>query len=309
MNRITVPAAERIVVISGCAAKKLARPAPAGELYVGGYFQACRAAAEALTADGGTVLVLSVKYGLVRPDKVLKPYEMTLGDRGAISGLYLEAQARQLGLADSRDVTVLAGAAYTALARNVWPMAEAPLTGLRISQQLARLAEIREDAAGRGTVPRIEAEFARTPMYDVEYDYRQGARPFTVVIAGPGRHAGEGPLAYVVEAHSTEKAWAKALSWYMADSETVDAFVVAGESFEGVPAQDSTLFWLDLRPEFARREALNDLADDAAEALATFREATRGLDVKSDAYREAFTAASAAAWPMLRELGANDGRE
>ncbi|MDQ1018868.1 DUF6884 domain-containing protein [Streptomyces afghaniensis] len=50
---------------SPCAARKLGHPAPAGELYIGSYHRACRAAADALTADGGTVLIFSDLYGLV----------------------------------------------------------------------------------------------------------------------------------------------------------------------------------------------------------------------------------------------------
>ncbi|MFD6941333.1 DUF6884 domain-containing protein [Streptomyces goshikiensis] len=328
MNTITVPASERIVVIP-CAAKKLDRPAPAGELFIGSYYRACRAAADALTANGGTVLILSTKYGLVTPGQILKPYEMTLGDRGAAGGLLMEAQARKLGLADSRDVTVLAGGAYAALARTVWPKAETPLVGLRIGQQLARLVEIRESGTTLTPEPAyVATELPPTParltpaaedrsftigtgpLYgDLGYDYRQTARPFTVAISGPGRHQDELPQSYVVEAHNTEQAWARAMSWYLADAETVDAFVVADESFEGLPGEESTVFWIDLRPELARREALSDLADQAAELIASFRKGAKGLDVESTEYRESFTAAAHAAWPLLREVAAHDGRE
>jgi hypothetical protein len=71
--------------------------APAGELYVGSYHRACRAAADALTEGGGTVLVLSARYGLVPLDQVLEPYDLTFSDRGAATDLYLQAQARKLG--------------------------------------------------------------------------------------------------------------------------------------------------------------------------------------------------------------------
>ncbi|MFF4292131.1 DUF6884 domain-containing protein [Streptomyces vinaceus] len=317
MNTITVPTSERIVVIPG-SAKQLAVPAPAGELYEGSYYRACRVAAEALTADGGTILVLSPLYGLIPLSREIAPHALRLGDRGAANDLLLEAQARELGLADSRDVTVLAAATYATLVRKVWPKAAAPLTGLGIGQQLARLVEIRESGTVSTPEPARLAPAAEDPSFaivpgplygDLGYDYRQTARPFTVAISGPGRHQGELPQSYVVEAHSTEQAWAKATSWYLADAETVDAFVVAAESFEGLPGEDSTVFWLDLRPEFARREALNDLADQAAELIASFREGAKGLDVESAEYREAFTAAAHAAWPLLRELAAHDGRE
>ncbi|MYR63879.1 hypothetical protein GTY54_49330, partial [Streptomyces sp. SID625] len=67
--------ATRLVVIP-CAARKLSHPAPAGALYVGSYHRACRAAADTLTAHGGTLLILSDLYGLVRTTQVLQPYDM-----------------------------------------------------------------------------------------------------------------------------------------------------------------------------------------------------------------------------------------
>lgn len=74
----------------------------------------------------------------------------------------------------------------------------------------------------------VETEFADAPMYEMPLDYRQTARPFTVVVAGPGRHTGEPGSAFVVEDYSTEKALARVLSWYLLEHETVDALVVAG---------------------------------------------------------------------------------
>lgn len=136
-------AAPNRVVLIPCSAAKLSRPAPAAELYQGSYHKACRATAEFLTADGGTVLVISAKYGLVRLDWVLAPYEMTFRDPGCANGLLMRVQARQLHLDQATDVTVLASAAYVAAARTVWPHAEAPLTGLGIGQQLRRLVELR----------------------------------------------------------------------------------------------------------------------------------------------------------------------
>ncbi|MFD5570422.1 hypothetical protein [Streptomyces cadmiisoli] len=47
------------VVVIPCGGAKLGHAAPAGHLYVGGYHRACRRAADALTARGGTVLLLS----------------------------------------------------------------------------------------------------------------------------------------------------------------------------------------------------------------------------------------------------------
>ncbi|MGA5497747.1 hypothetical protein ACPCSP_25625 [Streptomyces cinereoruber] len=161
-----------------------------------------------------------------------------------------------------------------------------------------------------------ETEFATAPLYEIAYDYRANARPFTVSVAGPGRHDGEPPALFVVEAHKTEEAWAKVLAWYMVEHETVDAIVVAGESFQGVPA-GRAWFWLDLRPEYVRREALDDLADQAAELIGAFEEETgpllgeegEPLPQEQSTYETALGDAAFSAWPLVLELAGNDGRD
>ncbi|WP_199570565.1 DUF6884 domain-containing protein [Streptomyces murinus] len=305
------------VVVVPCSGKKQAVPAPAGEMYLGSYHRACRATADVLTADNGLVLVLSSRYGLVTLDEVLEPYEMTFRDRGAVSDLVLRAQARNLGVDSAQDVTVLAGADYVTAARSVWPHASAPLTGLGIGKQRQRLAELRARAERLRTAQPVEAAFTDAPMYEVPYDYRQMRRPYTVSVAGPGRHEGEPTTRFVVEEYKAEMAWAKVLAWYMVEYETVDAYVVAGESFEGAPAKGCGFFWQDLRAEYARQEALDDLADQAAEAVAAFHEQTRGLAAEDGtareeqraAYEAAVSDAAFAAWPLVLAVADNDGRD
>lgn len=132
-----------LLVVIPCGAAKLAHAAPAGEMYTGSYARACARAASALTAAGGTVLVLSALYGLTPLDRVIEPYELRMGQPGSVTGEQLREQARALGVDRAREVVVLAGAAYTAAARQVWPDAAAPLAGLAgMGYQLQRLAAI-----------------------------------------------------------------------------------------------------------------------------------------------------------------------
>ncbi|MCF3960288.1 DUF6884 domain-containing protein [Streptomyces fuscigenes] len=145
-TRLPLPTstAGRVIVIP-CGAAKLSRPAPAGELYTGSFHRACRRAADALARPGGTVLVLSALHGLVPLDRVLAPYELRMGEAGSVTGEQLRAQARALGLGHAREVIVLAGAAYTAAARQAWPHATAPLEGAPgMGYQLQRLKALRE---------------------------------------------------------------------------------------------------------------------------------------------------------------------
>jgi hypothetical protein len=133
--------ADRLIIV-GCGAGKLDIPAPASVLYTGPYFRACYKAAGRLAT--GLVLILPAKYGLLRPDQVISPYDVTLGRAGAVNAAKLRAQARRLGLLDC-PVTVLAARRYAGLVLRVWPDAETPLAGLGgIGKQLHELKALYE---------------------------------------------------------------------------------------------------------------------------------------------------------------------
>jgi hypothetical protein len=131
------------LVIVACGSRKTQLPqAPAGQLYIGGYHVACRRAAAVLTTPD-RILILSALHGLLPLDRVIAPYELRMGQPGSVTPDVLRRQAAQLQLVDEARVIVLAGAAYTAAARQVWPHATAPLAGVGgLGHQLARLARI-----------------------------------------------------------------------------------------------------------------------------------------------------------------------
>lgn len=126
-----------------CASKKGPHPAPARELYDSALFRKSRAYAERVF-DGWWIL--SAKHGLVDPERVLEPYDLTLNTMGIadrrtwahrVSGQLLQ-YARP-----GDELTFLAGARYREFLEG--PLREAgveikvPLEGLRIGEQLARL--------------------------------------------------------------------------------------------------------------------------------------------------------------------------
>jgi hypothetical protein len=130
------------LVIAPCGGRKLSTPAPAGELYVGGYHLACRRAAAVLTTPD-RILILSALHGLLPLDRVIAPYDLRMGQPGSITPAALRRQAEQLHLVDEPRVIVLAGRAYTTAALAVWPAAATPLAGAGgLGRQLARLASI-----------------------------------------------------------------------------------------------------------------------------------------------------------------------
>ncbi|WP_327072067.1 DUF6884 domain-containing protein [Kitasatospora sp. NBC_01302] len=142
----------RRVLVIPCSSTKLDHPAPVGQLYApGSLHRLCRKAADALATEDTTTLVLSSRHGFLTLDQVVAPYAQRIDAPGAVTAEQLRDQAARLHLADATDVTVLAGAAYTAAARTVWPTATAPLAGSRgigeMRQRLAHLARTSHHAA------------------------------------------------------------------------------------------------------------------------------------------------------------------
>ncbi|MCU4750276.1 DUF6884 domain-containing protein [Streptomyces sp. G-5] len=143
---------QRVILIP-CSNRKATPPEgaatlPAGELYAAGsYHRAARRAADALAeVTGARILVVSALHGLVQLHQPLAPYDLKAGQPGTIGADELRRQAQELGI-EAAEVTVLAGKAYIALARQVWPGAAAPLEGTRgIGEQLAKFAAIYRSA-------------------------------------------------------------------------------------------------------------------------------------------------------------------
>jgi hypothetical protein len=139
------PAVTGPVVVIPCSGAKLDHAAPAGQLYVGKTHTHARRTADALTAHGGTVLVLSALHGFLPLDQVVEPYDHTWEDAGSITVEELRAQAAELGLTDA-DVVLLTPSRYTQRAAAVWPQARTPLAHLGIGRQRGRLTAMRENA-------------------------------------------------------------------------------------------------------------------------------------------------------------------
>lgn len=126
LQRPSLAHAELIIIT--CGSRKLEHPAPAGELYIGGYHRACRSAAVALEPE--RLLILSSAHGLLRTDEVIDPYDTAFGATGSVGAERLAAQAHEAGLVELDPVVVLAGRRHYELIKAVWPHAVCPLTGL-----------------------------------------------------------------------------------------------------------------------------------------------------------------------------------
>jgi cytoplasmic iron level regulating protein YaaA (DUF328/UPF0246 family) len=132
------------LVIIGCGQLKRDHAAPAGQLYIGQHFTACLRTALAI-ADRADVRILSALHGLLTLDDVTAPYDVTMGQPGAVSGDLVATQAAADELL-GRQVIALCSARYVAVLREVWPEVTTPLAGLGIGYQRHALAVMRQAA-------------------------------------------------------------------------------------------------------------------------------------------------------------------
>src|SRR5205814_10611829 len=139
-----LPPADSIALIS-CVKTKLDRPARAAELYTSLLFRRQR---EWATARCRTWFILSAKYGLLRPDDMIAPYELTLksasrAERRAWSMRVLDQlQAELLGVW-GRYFEVYAGKDYCEDGlleglRRADATVSLPWDGLSLGQRIAR---------------------------------------------------------------------------------------------------------------------------------------------------------------------------
>lgn len=129
------------LTLVSCVARKAAAPCAARDLYGSIWFRAARAYAE---SRGGPWAILSARHGLLRPDAVVAPYDLTLRDLGPSARVAwatdVAATIRATHPA-TRTITLLAGRLYR---DPLVPLldgytVESPLAHLGIGQQVAWL--------------------------------------------------------------------------------------------------------------------------------------------------------------------------
>lgn len=134
------------MIVIGCGKQKLDHEARASELYTGGLFRLARRYARLSGEPWG---VLSAKYGLVRPEQRLFPYDQRLGLRGSALECWAGCEADKLvrfwGLSAGDRVTCLMGATYAKpfcrAARALGLRTFEPLEGLGLGQRMRWLSQ------------------------------------------------------------------------------------------------------------------------------------------------------------------------
>jgi hypothetical protein len=139
------PAAVRRIALVSCVKSKRTSQAPGGELYISPLFKGFRAYAK---ANADEWYILSAKYGVLNPQQVVEPYELTLNnmpkEERRVWGTRVREQLREI-LPPHAEVVLLAGARYREeiepFLREHGHAVEIPLLGLPMGRQLAWLRD------------------------------------------------------------------------------------------------------------------------------------------------------------------------
>jgi cytoplasmic iron level regulating protein YaaA (DUF328/UPF0246 family) len=123
------------LIIVGCGKAKIWKKrrglgkVKAQDAYVGALYRSARAFAE---KRGPNWLILSAKHGLLPPDQPISNYNVTIGDRGAITSQHLRSQWQRLRNKPAL-VICLASEKYVSLLRTSIPQSvliRTPLDGM-----------------------------------------------------------------------------------------------------------------------------------------------------------------------------------
>lgn len=131
-----------------CGKKKREGFHPAKDLYIGNYAKTMIEYAEKFHKDD--YLIISAKYGFVRPDEVIESYDVTIRDNDAISDEELYKQVKEKGLINYDTWILLCGENYYKKIEKVLRRLKAegfeirverPLKGLRQGEQIKRVKD------------------------------------------------------------------------------------------------------------------------------------------------------------------------
>ena len=133
----------RIVLIS-CVKKKIKHEAKAKDLYYSPLFKLSWEYAQTLNPD--KIFILSAKYYLLDPEKVVEPYNKTLNEMSAEERMewgteVLRQLSKEANLQNDKFI-ILAGERYLEPIRDKIVQKEEPLKGLPIGKRISRLKKL-----------------------------------------------------------------------------------------------------------------------------------------------------------------------
>lgn len=107
-----------MIALVACGATKRAEACKAGEMYRGAMVTCALRWARTIT-DEAHIYIVSARYGLLPHEQVIEPYQLRLGQPGAVTAGTVRLQAMELGILHE-PVVVAGGKDYVQLVRNAW---------------------------------------------------------------------------------------------------------------------------------------------------------------------------------------------
>lgn len=141
-------------VVIPCGAEKLTTSSKAADMYTGSMFKDALNTARGVVPDE-QIFILSAKYGLLRLDQVIEPYDIKFGTKGTIAPDSVAGQISQLISADAHILSLLPAEYHKVLAGGAGDYAtlDRAFEGTKgIGQQKSKLKNIREQAAEEGNI-------------------------------------------------------------------------------------------------------------------------------------------------------------
>jgi hypothetical protein len=135
-----------VIVVTACGKSKALTAQPAGLLYTGSYASAGIQWATTVVPKEH-IYVLSALYGLVPYWQVIEPYDLTLGQPGAVRAPAVRHQAERFGVLDEPEVVAVGAKRYRDMVLDVWPHAMTPFTQGGMGLQMAAMR------SAKGAVP------------------------------------------------------------------------------------------------------------------------------------------------------------
>lgn len=177
------------VHLVACASRKRAAPCAAADLYVSDWFVRARTFVEAM---GGPWFILSARHGLLRPSKLVEPYDLALshltaGERRRWADRVLAQLDQAIG-PDRAPIVFLAGWLYREhLEPWAGNRAQVPMRGLGLGRQKAWL--VANTPCGRGAAA-SRPESPSAPAHSAPP--ATTLRPLTLAPTWPEGEAGRG---------------------------------------------------------------------------------------------------------------------
>lgn len=126
-----------MIFIISCGKAKQNKSDLAMNLYTGCYFKSNLRFAQRFVSND-SIYILSAKYGLIKSDDKIQPYDLKMGDKGCVDVAKIAEQAEQLGLRRLQVIGLCSGQ-YSKILKKIFFHLSLPIEGLPIGKAMQKL--------------------------------------------------------------------------------------------------------------------------------------------------------------------------